>query len=125
MDSILDSIKGLFGIAADVTHFDPDIIMGINTGIMTLTQLGVGPSEGFLISNSTAKWSDFIGDRKDIEGVKTYLFLNTKLTFDTPTNSYLVEAINRKMTELEWRLNVNVDKPIPVIPDTTVEEGGL
>lgn len=47
MDSILVSIKKLLGIAADYTHFDPDIIMHINSAFSVLTQLGVGPPEGF------------------------------------------------------------------------------
>ena len=42
MDSILTSIKKLLGIAEEYEHFDPDIVMYINSAFSVLTQLGVG-----------------------------------------------------------------------------------
>ena len=62
MDSILISIKKLLGIEEDYTHFDIDLIMHINSAFMVLNQLGVGPTEGFSISDETATWSDFISE---------------------------------------------------------------
>lgn len=63
-DSILNSIKGLLYIDESEKGFDSDIIMHINSVFMVLNQLGVGPDEGFTISDDSATWSDFIG--KDI-----------------------------------------------------------
>ena len=60
MESILTSIKKLLGIAEEYEHFDPDLIMHINSVFSILTQLGVGPSEGFSIVDDGAVWSDFI-----------------------------------------------------------------
>lgn len=117
MDSILTSIKKLLGIEADYDHFDVDIIMGINSALMTLNQLGVGPNTGFMITSSSETWSGLLGDRLDIEAVKMYIYLKTKLMFDPPSNSFLVDATNRQVTELEWRINIQVDT-------TTVVEGG-
>lgn len=88
--------------------------------IMSLTQLGVGPETGFIISSDVETWNDFIGDRKDIEGLKTYIYLKVRLVFDPPTNQFLVDAMERQIKELEWRLNTQVDKPIV----ETVVEGG-
>ena len=51
MESILTSIKKLLGIAEEYEHFDADLIMHINSVFMILTQLGVGPSEGFRITD--------------------------------------------------------------------------
>lgn len=48
MDSILTSVKKLLGLPADYEAFDPDIIMYINTVLMILSQMGVGPKEVFL-----------------------------------------------------------------------------
>ena len=39
MDSILTSIKKLLGIAEEYEHFDPDIVMYINSAFSVLTQL--------------------------------------------------------------------------------------
>lgn len=47
MDSILNSIKKLLGIDELYTHFDADIILGINTALSILTQIGAGPTNGF------------------------------------------------------------------------------
>lgn len=49
MDSILTSVKKLLGLPADYEAFDPDIIMYINTVLMILSQMGVGPKEGFYL----------------------------------------------------------------------------
>lgn len=106
MESILTSIKKLLGIAEEYTHFDPDIIMHINSVFMILTQLGVGPSEGFIIEDDTATWMDFVSDNTKIESIKSYIYLKVKLLFDPPVNSAVIEATNRMINEFEWRLNV-------------------
>ena len=109
MESILTSIKKLLGIEEEYTQFDADIIMHINTVFLNLTQLGVGPSEGFLIEDDTAIWEDFIGDSGQLQAVKTYMYLKVKLLFDPPLSSSVTESMNRMIAELEWRLNVAVD----------------
>lgn len=109
MDSILTSIKKLLGIEEEYTQFDSDIIMHINTVFLNLTQLGVGPAEGFLIEDDSTTWDDFIGDSNQLQAVKTYVYLKVKLLFDPPLSSSVTESINRIISELEWRLNVAVD----------------
>ena len=109
MDSILTSIKKLLGIAEEYTQFDDDIIMHINTVFLNLTQLGVGPAEGFLIEDDTADWEDFIEDDAQLQAVKSYVYLKVKLLFDPPLSSSVIESMNRMIAELEWRLNVAVD----------------
>lgn len=107
--SILTSIKKLLGIAEDYTEFDEDIITHINSVFLNLTQLGVGPEEGFMIEDDTAAWEDFINDSIQLQAVKTYVYLKVKLLFDPPLSSSVTESINRMIAELEWRLNVAVD----------------
>lgn len=109
MDSILTSIKKLLGISEDYTQFDDDIIMHINTVFLNLTQLGVGPEEGFLIEDDVAEWEDFIEDNAQLQAVKSYVYLKVKLLFDPPLSSSVIESMNRMIAELEWRLNVAVD----------------
>ena len=62
MESILTSIKKLLGIAEEYEHFDTDIIMHINSAFSVLTQLGVGPEEGFRIEDAGTEWSEFLYD---------------------------------------------------------------
>lgn len=110
MDSILTSIKKMLGIAEEYEQFDADIIMHINSVFMILTQLGVGPSEGFSIEDDSAIWSDFIQDSTNIESVKSYVYLRVKLLFDsTSLGSPVIEAMNRQISELEWRLNIEAE----------------
>lgn len=109
MESILTSIKKLLGIAEEYEHFDADLIMHINSVFMILTQLGVGPAEGFRIVDEDAVWSDFTNDNMQIESVKSYMFMKVKLLFDPPLSSAVMESYNRLINEFEWRLNVAVD----------------
>lgn len=97
---------------SEVDQFDPDIIVGINMALNTLTQLGVGPETGFRIEGSDQTWEDFLGEDPRLEQVKEYVFLRTKLVFDSSTMSSIVmECYSRTIKELEWRLNVEVDLP--------------
>lgn len=109
MDSILTSIKKLLGITEEYEHFDTDIIIHINSAFSTLTQLGVGPAEGFSIVDKNDYWSDFVEDMRQIESVKSYVYLKTKVLFDPPSSSVVMESINRQISEFEWRLNVAAD----------------
>lgn len=110
MESILTSIKKLLGIMDDYEHFDTDIIIHINTVLSTLRQLGVGPKEGYRIKDKSSTWSEFI-DSEDLrfEDVKTFIYLKVKLIFDPPTASSAIEAMNRAISELEWRLNATAE----------------
>lgn len=109
MDSILKSVKKMLGMTEEYTVFDPDIVMHINSVFFILSQMGVGPKEGFSIEDETAKWEDFIPCGASLEAVKTYVYLKVRLMFDPPQSSVLTESINRQISEMEWRLNVAVD----------------
>lgn len=111
MESILTSIKKMLGIDEEYTHFDADIIMHINTVLMILTQLGVGPETGFVIEDDTSTWVSFVPEANaaQLHAVKSYIYMKVKLMFDPPLSSAVIEAMNRQIAELEWRLNVAVD----------------
>ena len=108
-DSILDSVKKDLGISVEYTHFDPDIIMGINTSFSILNQLGVGPDSGFSIVERSAVWSDFLGTDPNLDMVKTFVAKKTKQFFDPPQTGPMAEALERLLKELEFRINVMVD----------------
>lgn len=106
MESILTSIKKLLGIAEEYNHFDQDIIMHINSVFSVLTQLGVGPANGFSITDKDATWNDFIKDDPKLEMIKSYMHQKVRLLFDPPLSSAVMESTNRILSELEWRINV-------------------
>lgn len=110
-DSILDDTKKLLGIDSDYTVFDRDIIMHINGVFMTLNQLGVGPEKPFVISSSSETWTAF-SQEETVEAVKTYMYLKVRLAFDPPTIGAVMSAHKELISELEWRLNVQVDSEV-------------
>lgn len=111
MDSILTSIKKLLGIAEDYEYFDTDITIHINSAFMVLSQIGVGPAEGFSISDKNSKWSDFasVANVSNIEAVKTYIYLKVRLIFDPPTSGIVTDSMTSLIRELECRLNTQYE----------------
>lgn len=109
MESILTSIKKLLGIEENYTHFDADLIMHINSVFMILTQIGVGPTNGFSIQDAETTWQEFLPEDSNLEAVKSFIHLKVKLMFDPPTNSSHLESIKQLASELEWRLNVSAE----------------
>ena len=92
-ESILTSIKKLLGITEECTDFDKDIIIDINSVLMILTQLGIGPPEGFTIVDSTATWSEFVSNIKQLAAVKTFVHLKVRLIFDPPMSTAVLESM--------------------------------
>lgn len=109
MDSILTATKKILGIAEEYMHFDGDLILHINSVFSILTQLGVGPPEGFFIKDNQDEWTDFISEESKLELIKTYVCLKVKLLFDPPISSAVIESMNRLISELEWRIYVIAD----------------
>jgi hypothetical protein len=107
-DSILNSIKKLLGYDAEYTAFDDDILLFINSTFSTLHQIGASPVDGFFIEDATPTWADFLENRLDVNFVRSYMFLKVKLLHDPPANNpSALEAIQKQITEYEWRLQVS------------------
>lgn len=109
MESILTSIKKMLGITEEYTHFDQDLIIHINSVLMVLNQLGVGPDDGFFIEDDSATWEDYLDDPTSLQMVKTYMYAKVRKIFDPPSSSTHMQALNDTINEFEWRLNVEVD----------------
>lgn len=110
MDSILNSTRKLSQVPENCPHFDDQIVAYINSVFLVLKQLGVGPTEGFVITDESAIWSDFLPD--DIvlrEATKAYMAAKVRLKFDPPTSSAHMEALKSDIAEYEWRANVEVE----------------
>ena len=106
MDSILTSIKKQLGIMEADTHFDPDIIMYINTELAILNQIGVGPEKGFMIKDAASSWNDFVEDEVLLGLVTSYIYVKVRLIFDPPTSSAVIDSMKRTAESLEWRILV-------------------
>lgn len=111
MDSILTSIKKMLGIEEEYTHFDPELIVFINSVFGILFQLGVGPTTApFKISGSSQSWDEFI-EADQIETVKSYMYMKVRLLFDPPTSSAALSSFKELIQEFEWRCHVDAETP--------------
>ena len=113
MDSILNSVKKMLGVAEENTSFDDDIVMHINSVFMILHQLGAGPEEGFSITDENDTWTSYFGEESGgIASIKSYMYLKVRSLFDPPTTGAVKEALNNNINELEFRINVVADKGV-------------
>ncbi len=108
-DSILVTVKKLLNIDAEDYAFDTDIVLLINGEFMTLKQLGIGPENGFSIKDYREKWSDFSDDPDLIDTLKIYVASRVRMLFDPPASSIVADALNSRINELQWRLNVQAE----------------
>ena len=108
-DSILDTIKKMLGLDTNYTPFDQDIIVLINGAFMTLHQLGIGPEDGFSISDYSTRWSDYLINYTNIRAVQEYIYMKVRMIFDPPGNSFVMDALKQQCQELEWRMNVQAE----------------
>ena len=111
-ESILKTIKKLLGLANEYTAFDTDIIVHINTVISNLAQMGVGPENGLIITDSTKKWKDYIPTEGLLQPIISYIYIKVRLLFDPPANGNLLESLNKNAQELEFRLYSEGLKPV-------------
>ncbi len=114
--SILDSVKKTLGVTVDDTSFDVDLIMHINSIFFVIHQLGIGPVEGFSISDNTPTWETFLTGESNLEAVKSYMVMRVKALFDPASTSFTQEAFKRICDEFEWRLVVQKESEVPPVP---------
>ena len=119
-DSILMTIRKLVCGDPYADHFDTDLLVHINACFSVLNQLGVGPENGFVVTDDTQSWSSYVADNRILNMVKTYVTLKVKKIFDPPLTSSVLEAMDKEISQLEWRLNVAVDpiKPTSISKTT-------
>lgn len=117
-EGILTTIKKMLGLDEEYTPFDMDVMVFINGAMMALCQMGVGPKEGFTISGYTETWAEFLVNPVNLESAKTYIYLQVRMLFDPPTNSFVMEAMKRQCEEILFRLNVQAES-VEVMPFMT------
>lgn len=124
-ESILTSVKKVLGIPEYYEHFDQDILLHLNSVMSILHQLGVGPENGFVVEDDSTAWSDLFDgdiDTNKMMYVKSYVCLRVRLLFDPPASSGAIDAMERQMRELEWRITVTRD-PRDDSEEVTVNDG--
>lgn len=114
VNSILNSVKKALGIV-EYDFFDPDLIVHINSVFADLNQIGVGPDNGFSISDKSAVWSSFTANDMLLQNVKSYMFLRVKLLFDPPASATVLNSYEKQINEFVYRMYVYTDnKKYPI-----------
>jgi hypothetical protein len=112
-ESILNEIKKMLGIAADYDAFDTDIKIHINAALTRLSQLGVKcVAEKIQITGNSETWTNLFGEVDDdkLNQIQEFVYLKTKLVFDPPASATINQSYENRVKELEWEINVVVDK---------------
>lgn len=107
--SILESVKKLLGISEYDEGFNHEVRDLINAEFLTLHQLNIGPEAGFSIDGSDETWSDFTDNPHLQDAVRQFIYLRVRLVFDPPASSVVSDAIKERISELEFRLNVQAE----------------
>ena len=104
-DSILVWVREKLGPMPDVNVFDDELMMSINAAFSVLWQLGIGPETPFTVTGETETWDDFLPSTSPERNlVQSYIYFKTRLAFDPPQSSSVLETIKATITEYEWRL---------------------
>jgi len=117
-DSILETIKELLGIQTSELAFDVQLVVHINSVFMILNQLGVGPTDVYIIDETgNQTWAQFLPDGDDayLSLVKSYMYLKVQSLFDPPTSGIVSGATQKTIEQFEYRLTTQVEIKDPVV----------
>lgn len=107
-ENVLQTIKKLLGIDASVEGFDVDVKFAIDTALMVLDQLGV-PLKAKMLMSGEETFGDLTDYPELAAQLPSYIFLKVRLLFDPPSTSFVIDAIQKQIQEIEWRLNVQYE----------------
>ena len=120
-DSILETIVSGLGLEVDESAFNSEIIMYVNSALLTVYQNGAGTP--LVVKDYAQTWEEFkdpaqVEGNKMFEQIKLYVMLKTKIIFDPPppsTATYMQSYID----ELLWRIRAAywVSTPEEVVVD--------
>lgn len=112
-ESILDTVKKALGLDSTDTSFDIDITLFVNSAFGSLRQLGIGSDTGFIISDNTTLWAQYVSNLALLGLIKSYVFMKVKLAFDPPATSFGIDAVKNQIQELAWYINIGAEQFTP------------
>lgn len=102
--SVLNDVKSFLLIPEEIKDFDQTLILHISGQLVYLNQLGYGVDLPDEITDATTTWNDVVGDHYNSD-LKLLVGLRVKLVFDTPGVGSVTAAIERQISEAEWRVH--------------------
>lgn len=106
-ESILDSIRKIIGNGDLDTYFNPDLIFAINSVLMEAHSMGL-LNDNYAISDNTKTWRDILlhEGQINLHALISWTALRTRLLFDPPTSSILLNSMNEEAKRLEWYIYI-------------------
>lgn len=102
--SILEGIRRGCNVDQESDDFDEELIPIANSVFSELTELKVGPEEGFTIGSTMEVWEDYCTDKVLLGFVKQFVYKSVRLSFDPPASSTILEAMKNEILKLEWKI---------------------
>lgn len=124
--TILSTVKKNLGIGDDYDIFDRDIITAINLALFELEQLfSFADVSTFTVETGEETWSDYLdaANFKAFNTIPAYISLKARLMFDPPTSNFAIEAIERQLARMEFRLTVMDDTKLRILEVEETEKG--
>lgn len=109
-DSILRTIKLMLGLTDDITSFDEELKVHINSLFTILNQLDCISDDGFRITGYDETWGQLTDQVTIAEMIKEFMYLKVRMVFDPPGSSVVSDAFNQRIAELEWRMNIQAER---------------
>lgn len=105
--SILDSVRKIIGNGELDEFFNSDLCMAINTVLMQAHAMGL-VCDDFSIVDNTKTWRDILlkEDQINLHALISWTALRTRLLFDPPTSSALLNSIKEEAQRLEWYIYI-------------------
>lgn len=105
--TILDSIKNYLGISEFDTAFDQEVLLHVNMAFSTLYEIGVGIDFPYRVSTKDETWTGLFSDYLDcVDLIKEYAYLRVKILFDPPSNSFVLDSLEKTLKEAEYRIQI-------------------
>lgn len=105
-NSILKSTKKILGIGPTDDSFDLDVLTFINTALSDLDQIGLMPEGGLVVESEEIEWLALNLPYKEMNMVRTYVYLKVRLLFDPPATSFAIDAMKQQLDQCFGRLSI-------------------
>lgn len=115
-DTILGTTKEFIGIPLEDDSFDPEIITLIDMTMATLSQIGCGSkSSSIPVITKDYTWQEYFDhikatDSENIMLIPSYVHIKVNVLFDKTIGGSYLDALNKQIDQLEWRINDEFDK---------------
>lgn len=101
-ETILNDVKDYCNVEIDDHNFDGVLLGLIETALSVMKQVNAVKVESVSISDSTL-WDAILTESAWSAMVKQYVKDKCKLAFDPPANATLMSALEKRVSEMEWR----------------------